>query len=390
MTTKLNQIFANLKAAIMDVKKTEGDANKIDSLKEVSKIGELLANAEIEIGDVLEKEQTNLKKHADSLSHSQYTNKESELREMQQTAYSKIEEVRFALDAEKETLAAALPKYQYYDDADGQVKNIKNLHSVRPDGGYEVRDTNNADGSYTTKVYNAKGQEYGMKLYNKDGEPTDMKKAAEYFGLKSDGFLNRLGAILFDIIPMTDHDSASILAELGENEYVRNRDVYRWNAESAQFDKVRSYPSRHDWGYVGTNIDLGPDEKPFTLDEAVDNLTGAKSLEQIADDNAKAELVKSKAAFDEVIAAIDSQNAQIQEILDITKSLYKMVEEVDRFTTDDVQNAAKGREILEGLNNLSKMIEGSNVVSDEEKTQLKKNIEALKEKLNVKNSENSP
>lgn len=31
MTTKLNQIFANLKAVIMDVKKTEGDANKIDS-----------------------------------------------------------------------------------------------------------------------------------------------------------------------------------------------------------------------------------------------------------------------------------------------------------------------------------------------------------------------
>lgn len=313
MTTKLNQIFANLKAAIMDVKKTEGDANKIDSLKEVSKIGELLANAEIEIGDVLEKEQTNLRKQADSLSHSQYTNKESELREMQQTAYSKIEEVRFALDSEKETLAAALPKYQYYDDADGQVKNIKNLHSVRPDGGYEVRGTNNADGSYTTKVYNAKGQEYGMKLYNKDGEPTDMKKAAEYFGLKSDGFFNRLGAILFDIIPMTDHDSASILAELGENEYVRNRDVYRWNAESAQFDKVRSYPSRHDWAYreVNMDIDIGPDENPFTLDEAVDNLTGAKSLEQIADDKRQAELDRQRAEHEAWLAKYRKEQEEL-------------------------------------------------------------------------------
>lgn len=270
MTTKLNQIFANLKAAIMDVKKTEGDANKIDSFNEVNKIGELLANAEIEIGDVLEKEQTNLKKQADSLSHSQYINKENELRKMQETANSKIEIVRFALDSEKETIIAALPKYQYYDETDGQVKDIKNLHKVYEDGGYEVRTADNADGSYSATVYNANGQVGGLKLYSKNGEPcTDMEKVAEHLGMNTDGFLNRLGAMLSDIFA-EDDDSASILAELGENEYVRDRVVYRWNEESAQFDKVRIHYKANGRNIKEFNF---PPDAYFTLDEVVDNLT---------------------------------------------------------------------------------------------------------------------
>ena len=272
MTTKLNQIFANLKAAIMDVKKTEGDTNKIDSFNEVNKIGELLANAEIEIGDVLEKERADLQKQADVLPHSQYVKKENELNGKQRAATSKIEELQSAVEDEKEAMAAALPKYQYYDGSDGQVKNIKNLHKVYPDGSYEVKCTPMEDGSYAASRLNADGDECAVKIYNKDGTPcTDMEKVAELLNMKTDGFFNRIGAILFDMIPFTDHDSARILANLGENEYVRDRTVFRWNEEESQFDKGDRYSSRHDPIVINMSIEPGKYEPP-TLDEIVDNL----------------------------------------------------------------------------------------------------------------------
>ncbi len=312
MTTKLDQLFANLKAAIIDVKKLEGDTNKIDSFNEINKIGELLANAKMEIGDVLEKEQADLKKQENVLPYSQYTKKEKELREKQKTAESKIEEVRNALNKEKETMAAALPKYQYYDDSDGQVKDIKNLHKVCPDGGYEVKSTTNADGSYAAKVFNASGKESGMKLYDKDGKPyTDMEKVAEYFELKTDGFFNRLKAIAWDLIPFNRNKQAGILAELSENEYVNNNSVvYRWNEESAQFDEVRSYsipnPYEELWG-SGSRITRTV--KAYDLDETIDNLTGSKSLANLEYEKKQAEheawMAEAQAKLDEIRKTID-------------------------------------------------------------------------------------
>lgn len=327
MTTKLNQIFSNLKAAILDVKKMEGDTNKFDSFNELNKIGQLLANANEEIGDILEKEYTDLKKQEDVLSHSQYTAQENELCEMQKTATSKLAEIKILLDYEKETMATALPMYKYYDDSDGQVKNIKNLHKVYPDGGYEVKSTSAADGSYSALVFDASGKECGLKLYNKDGEPcTDMEKVAEYFEMKTDGFLNRLGAILLDIIPFSNHDNASTLADLEENEYVRQTSyvdkdygllvedtiIYRWNEESAQFDEVHRKRTRGN-DYMTKTVTLSWPKPDFTLDDAVDNLTGANTMSEVKAAERNAEVQKTVAMQKNLLEEINQLMDQLKE-----------------------------------------------------------------------------
>ncbi len=319
MTTKLNQIFANLKAAIMDIKKMEGDTNKIDSFNEVNKIGELLANAEMEIGDVLEKERADLQKQADKLPHSQYVKKENELNSIAQTAGSKIEELQSAVEDEKEAMKEALPEYQYYDK-DGQIKDINGLYKVYPNGGYEVKKKSMADGSYTVSMYDVNGIEYALKVYNEDRTPcTDKKKAAECLGLKPDGFFNTLKSIL---VPFTEIEYTD---KFGTN--------YRWDEVVAQFNSP-ACPSRT------KGLEL---MRAYTLDDVVESIGSQKEAWQISEERrAKDELQVAERA-----RQVEERKSLIYEAM---KEAYKNsihfhdTDKILEYFQEDVQR------LLEGLN----------------------------------------
>lgn len=234
MTTRLNQIFTNLKAAIEEIRANGDNKNgKIDTLNEKNKVAELLAGAQQEIGDFFKSEQAML--DSQKLTRAQYKEKEQELFSQRSSAEEKLNAVKAAMIND-------FP-YHEYDEKNNSFKNIIGLKHIYKDGGYDVMQNSFNDGSYSATTYDKDGNAKGMKLYKNDKAVySNPEYVAEKLGLKKYGsFGDRVWEFL------------GFLPSYQEGDYYTDDSIYRWNEKEHLFEYIGINPTSNNIAQTVTN-----------------------------------------------------------------------------------------------------------------------------------------